>query len=82
MTPAKILNWHFDTNGSVNASRRGSPREQNAVYGEYRVDGLVGKPADPVKKVYPLNTFMSAGVLAPVARYDPEICAFGGSMAV
>ncbi len=66
---SKILNWHFDTNGSVNAAT-GVASGTNAVYGEYRVDGLVGKPADPIKKVYPLNTFMSAGVLAPVARYD------------
>lgn len=66
---SKILNWHFDTNGSINAAT-GVASGTNAAYGEYRVDGLVGKPADPIKKVYPLNTFMSAGVLAPVARYD------------
>lgn len=60
----KFINWHFDPDGDVN--------EHTGVevgnYGSYPVDGLVGKPG--LEKVYPVNTFMSAGILAPVARYD------------
>lgn len=65
---AKMMNWHFDIAGagSVNAHAGVAA----GSYGAYAVDGLVGKPGPGLQRVYPANTFMSAGVLAPVARYD------------
>ncbi len=81
---SKIMNWHFDTKYSYEARTgttathinnatgvaAGNGPDDGAAWGDYRVDGLVGKAGEPLRKVYPLNTFMSAGVLAPVARYD------------
>lgn len=63
----KFINWHFDNNGDVNESTGVAAGE---VWGGHAVDGLAGKPASPIEKVYPANTFHSAGILAPVARYD------------
>ncbi len=63
----KFINWHFDNNGDVNESTGVAAGE---VWGGHAVDGLAGKPAFPIEKVYPANTFHSAGILAPVARYD------------
>lgn len=63
----KFINWHFDNNGDVNDSTGVAGGE---VWGGHSVAGLAGKPAYPIEKVYPANTFHSAGVLAPVARYD------------
>ncbi len=62
----KFFNWHFDE------GEEGDVNEHTGVavgnYGNRPVDGLVGKTG--LEKVYPVNTFMSAGILAPVARYD------------
>lgn len=63
----KFINWHFDNNGDVNESTGVAGGE---TWGGSSVAGLAGKPALPIEKVYPANTFHSAGVLAPVARYD------------
>lgn len=71
----KIVNWHFDQNGTVNlntgvAYDSGVTGGTSATYGNIKVHGLVGKPGIGMEKVYAANTFMSGGILAPMARYD------------
>lgn len=65
---AKMMNWHFDIAGSGSVNAHAGVAVGN--YGSHAVDGLVGKPGPGLQRVYPANTFMSAGILAPVARYD------------
>lgn len=66
----KLINWHFDEGDTNDVNEHTGVAV--GLYGTNAsavpVDGLVGKTG--LQKVYPVNTFMSAGILAPVARYD------------
>lgn len=66
----KFINWHFDEGDTndVNEHTGVAVGFYGTNAAAVPVDGLVGKTG--LQKVYPVNTFMSAGILAPVARYD------------
>ena len=66
---ARMLDWVFN-DGSV-AARPGWG-VINARWGDYDAYGLSGSLTDTQGYAFSMNTFVSAGLLAPVARYAPQ----------
>ena len=68
----KLIQWSFD--GS-------NPRRWGVTSGRWgAVDcsGLVGSVLEKEKYAFAMNTFVSAGALAPIARYNPRYAAAMG----
>lgn len=66
---ARMLDWVFH-DGSV-AARPGWG-VINARWGDYDAYGLAGSLTDTQGYAFSMNTFVTAGMLAPVARYAPQ----------
>lgn len=66
---ARMLDWVF--NDGSDAARPGWG-VINAHWGDYDAYGLAGSLTDTQGYAFSMNTFVSAGMLAPVARYAPQ----------
>ncbi len=66
---ARMLDWVF--NDGSDAARPGWG-VINARWGDYDAYGLAGSLTDTQGYAFSMNTFVSAGMLAPVARYAPQ----------
>ncbi len=66
---ARMLDWVF--NDGSDAARPGWG-VINARWGNYDAYGLAGSLTDTQGYAFSMNTFVSAGMLAPVARYAPQ----------
>ncbi|WP_058303010.1 S-layer homology domain-containing protein [Gorillibacterium timonense] len=64
----KFLDWVF----SESSDRRNGWGTANGRWGAYDAYGLLGSTNDTSGYAFAMNTFVSAGALAPVARYSPE----------
>lgn len=65
----RMLDWVF-CNGSDSA--RGGWGIINSRWGDYDAYGLSGSVTDTTGYAFAMNTFVTAGALAPVARYAPR----------
>ncbi len=66
---ARMLDWVF--NDGSEAARPGWG-VINTRWGDYDAYGLAGSLTDTQGYAFSMNTFVSAGMLAPVARYAPQ----------
>lgn len=66
---ARMLDWVF--NDGSEASRAGWG-VISSRWGDYDAYGLAGSLTDTQGYAFSMNTFVSAGMLAPVARYQPQ----------
>ncbi|MGH4051657.1 MAG: hypothetical protein ACREVX_09925 [Clostridium sp.] len=65
---SKFLNWVFSTT----SDRRSGWGSITGKWGEYDANGLLGSTTDTGGYAFAMNTFVTAGQIAPVARYSPE----------
>lgn len=63
----KMLNWSFGT--PYSSVRRGWGVIADR-WGDYNVDGLVGSMTDGGGYGFAMNTFLQAGIILPLVRYD------------
>ena len=65
---SKFLNWVFSTT----SDRRSGWGTITGKWGNYDANGLLGSTTDSGGYAFAMNTFVTAGQIAPVARYAPE----------
>lgn len=65
---SKFLNWVFSTS----SDRRSGWGSITGKWGDYDANGLLGSTTDTGGYAFAMNTFVTAGQIAPVARYAPE----------
>lgn len=65
---ARYLNWIF---GASSDARPGWGCESGR-WGNYDAYGLIGSTTDSSGYAFSMNSFTAAGVIAPVARYEPQ----------
>jgi hypothetical protein len=63
----RLLNWCFDISDT-----RGGWGVTVGNWGGYDCDGLLGSIDNRCGYAFAMNTFVQAGVLVPLARYDPQ----------
>ena len=64
----KHLNWIF----SSGSDARPGWGCESGHWGNYDAYGLAGSTTDTSGYAFSMNTFVAAGVIAPVARYEPQ----------
>ncbi len=65
---SKFMNWVF----SPSSDTRSGWGTITGKWGEYDANGLLGSTTDTGGYAFAMNTFVTAGQMAPVARYAPE----------
>ena len=65
---SKFMNWVF----APSSDTRSGWGTVTGTWGDYDANGLLGSTTDSGGYAFAMNTFVTAGQVAPVARYAPE----------